>query len=85
MRYHDYLAPHYPAELLHIYLPALEIQGDKASDRSQYSQLAGLMKKLIKDIPVSKEQIIAVAQKLKIKYPRRPAMVDELNKLLKIY
>lgn len=83
IRYHSYLVHQYPSELLQIYLPALEIQGDNTSDRSQYANLVRLMEQLINDIPEGKEQIIAVAQKLKLKYPRRPAMVEELNRLLK--
>jgi len=83
MIYHSYLVHQYPSELLQIYLPALEIRGDNTGDRSQYANLVGLMKQLTNDIPEGKAQIIAVAQKLKLKYPRRPAMIDELNDLLK--
>ncbi|HAL81293.1 MAG TPA: hypothetical protein DCO83_02870 [Mucilaginibacter sp.] len=83
MRYHSYLAPHYPEEMLQLYLPALMLQGDKASDRSQYTSLVGTMKKIIKDIPQSKDSVIAIAKSLKDKYPRKPAMIDELNGILK--
>jgi hypothetical protein len=84
LQFHSYLVAHYPDELLELYLPALALQGDKASDRSQYANLVGTMKKIIKDIPFGKEQIIALAKNLKEKYPRRPAMIDELNGLLKL-
>lgn len=83
MKYHTYLVQPYPAELLQLYLPGLELQGDEASDRGQYAHLVGVMKKIIKDIPAGEEQIITIAKNLKAKYPRRPAMVDELNKLLR--
>lgn len=82
MKYHNYFVKPYPDELLQLYLPALELQGDEASDRSQYAKLADTMKKIIKDIPSGQEQIIAIAKGLKIKYARRPAMIEELNKLL---
>jgi len=39
------------------------------------------MQFIINDLPESKEKILAVAQKLKAKYPRRPAMIEELEKL----
>ena len=73
----------YPSELLEMYLPALKLAGDKASSRGEYSDLVSKMKKVLKDIPEGKEKIIAIAQNLKQKYPRRPAMIEELNKILK--
>lgn len=81
--YHQYLVHEYADQLLPIYLPGLEAKGDNASDRSQYAALVKLMEDLIKDMPVGKQQILEVAKKLKMKYPRRPAMVQELNRLLK--
>jgi hypothetical protein len=82
MVYQNHLIPVYSVELLKLYLPALEHQGAKASSRSDYAHLAKNMKKIIKDIPAGKEQLIAVARRLKTKYPRRPAMIDELNSVL---
>ncbi len=82
LRYHAYLVKKYPADLLEIYLPAFERQGDQASGRREYADLAGTMKKVIKDIPESKEKIRGIAQNLIAKYSRRPAMIDELNKIL---
>jgi hypothetical protein len=80
--YHQYLAPHYPMELLNLYLPAFEHYGQQASGRDQYADLVDKMKKVMKAIPAGKEQILALARELKAKYARRPAMVGELNKLL---
>jgi len=82
LRYHDYLFKQYPIELLEIYVPMLEGSGDKANSRSDYAALAGYMQRLMKDIPQGKEKITALAKSLKQKYPRRPAMIDELNKIL---
>ena len=83
LRYHEHLVKTYPLELLTVYLPLFEVSGDNANDRSKYADLVIKMKKIIKDIPDGKAKITAIAQNLKIKYARRPAMIDELNKILK--
>jgi hypothetical protein len=36
----------------------------------------------MKAMPFGKEQIIELAKKLKQKYPRRPAMIEELNAII---
>lgn len=81
LTYYPYLIKIYPNELLDTIIPILEKEGDKCDGRSQYKDLANKMKSVIKDYPKDKERILEVARKLKIKYPRRPAMVEELNKL----
>lgn len=83
LQYHQRLMKIYPSELSMLYFPLLESAGDKASSRSEYAQLVAKMKMIMKDIPASKSKIIAIAQALKTKYPRRPAMIDELNEILK--
>ena len=83
LQYHQHLVKIYPAELSLIYFLLLEISGDKASSRSEYAHLVTKMKMMIKDLPGSKSKIVAIAQSLKTKYPRRPAMIDEFNKILK--
>ncbi len=85
LQYHSYLVKEFPQELLAIYLPALEAYGMKADNRSQYADLVKKMQKIIKDIPAGKEKIVAVAQQLKDRFsvkPRRPAMIEELHKIL---
>lgn len=82
LQYHDHLVKEYPSELLAIYLPAFERKGDTAGNRGEYANLASKMKTVIKSIPEGKEKIIAVARNLNQKYPRRPAMVEELNKVI---
>jgi hypothetical protein len=81
LTYYPHLIKIYPNELLDIIMPVLEKEGDKCDGRSQYKDLANKMKSIIKDYPQEKERILEVARKLKIKYPRRPAMLEELNKL----
>lgn len=83
LRYHAYLAPRYPAELLQLYLPALAQYGEQANGRPAYADLVNKMKQVIRDIPAGKEPILTLARRLKEQFPRRPAMVEELNKLLK--
>jgi bisphosphoglycerate-dependent phosphoglycerate mutase len=82
MVYHEHLVFSYAHELLQLYIPALERQADKADNRSHYAQLAGNMKKIMRALAFGKEQIIELAKKMKQKYPRRPAMVEELNRVI---
>lgn len=82
LNFHTYLMPHYPEELLKIYLPAFEQYGQQANGRSAYADLASKMIKVMKDIPQGKEKIKDIAQSLKEQFPRRPAMVEELNRVL---
>lgn len=81
LTYYPHLLKAYPNELLDILIPVSEREGDKSEGRSQYKDLANKMKSIMKDYPQEKERILEIAQKLKIKYPRRPAMLEELNKL----
>jgi hypothetical protein len=81
LQYHCYLSPYYPAELIEIYLPALEAYADHINDRSGYAALVNKIEMIQTDIPIGKDQIIALVKKLRIKHARRPAMIDELSKL----
>jgi uncharacterized Zn finger protein len=86
LNFHSKLLVKYPKELIKIYIPNLEDYGLKVSDRNGYIDLVGKMQKIIKDIPDGKFEIILVAQTLKEKFsikPRRPAMIEELDKILK--
>lgn len=81
LQYHKYLSPCYPVELMEIYLPALEAYADNTSDRSGYAAMVSKIEMILADIPAGKDQIIALVKQLRIKYVRRPAMIDELSKL----
>ena len=81
LSYYPYLINTYPNELLDSIIPVFEKEGDRSDGRSQYKDLANKMKLVIKDYPKEKERILEVARKLKIKYPRRPAMIEELDEL----
>lgn len=81
LEYHKYLSKKWPGELVEIYLQAFERRADKCNSRSEYAELAGKMKMVINDIPVAKPKIILLVKNLKQKYPRRPAMIEELDKI----
>jgi hypothetical protein len=83
LQYHPHLIKCYPDELLDIYIPALEHLGERVNNRNQYGDMAAKMVKILKDIPNGKEKIQGVARNLIAKYPRRPAMREELNRILK--
>jgi len=84
LEYHEYLSKIYPLQLLTIYLPAFQRKADVVGNRSQYTDLAEKMKMVMKSIPEGKSEIIAVAEEMSLKYPRRPAMIEELNKVIKM-
>ena len=86
LNYHSNLMKIFPNELIQIYIPTLEAYGVKMNDRNGYKDLVNIMEKIIKEIPDSKQEILEVASKLKEKFslkPRRPAMIEELDKILK--
>ncbi len=80
---HPYLSKRYPKEMLALYLPVLENLGDKASNRNEYQRLAELMKKVKQDIEGSHEAVEGLAAGLIQKYPRRPAMAEEMRKVVR--
>lgn len=84
LQYHNYLLEIYPLQLLTIYLPAFERKGDVVGNRREYAALADKMQMVIQTIPEGKDEIIAVAEGINRKYPRRPAMVEELNTVIKM-
>lgn len=84
LQYHDHLLNIYPIQLLTLYLPAFERKGDIVGNRREYTDLAGKMMMVIETIPEGKDEVIAIAEELCRKYPRRPAMVQELNKVIEM-
>lgn len=80
---HPHLCKQYPATLLAMYLPVLEKMGDDASNRKAYEHLAAMMKKIKKDIAGSHAVIDDLVARVMQKYPRRPAMLEELKKITK--
>ncbi|WP_220248357.1 SWIM zinc finger family protein [Chitinophaga rhizophila] len=84
LQYHDHLLNIYPVQLLALYLPAFERKGDIVGNRREYADLASKMIMVIETIPVGKDEIIFVAEEICRKYPRRPAMIDELRRVINI-
>lgn len=85
LQYHTVLKSAYADELIVLYVPALEAYGHKTSSRAEYADLVNKMQNIIKDIPQGRERILDVARSLKNVYstkPRRPAMLEELGKLI---
>lgn len=78
---HPHLATLFPQQLLGFYLQVLSELGDRASQRSEYSHLADLMLKVKRDIENSAVAIDNLAAALILKFPRRPAMLDELRRV----
>jgi hypothetical protein len=83
LTYHSHLAKRFPKEMLELYLPAFKDFGDNANGRSQYADLSRKMIRVMTDIPIGTEEIQTIASKLIAKNPRRPAMIEEMNKVLK--
>jgi hypothetical protein len=79
--YHDHLLPHYPEELINLYLSALERAAEEAKSRPKYARLARNMVKLMEDLPQGKERFKALARDWMQRYAYRPAMQDELAKV----
>ncbi len=80
---HPHLSNRYPAEMLAFYLRILAQLGDNASNRKEYEHLAALMRKVKMDIEGSHSAINNLATNLIQKYPRRPAMVEEMLKMIR--
>jgi uncharacterized Zn finger protein len=79
LAYMKYLAKDYQTQVIDLLSPALVLAGDRADSRSGYAQIASNMKDIMKLMPASKGKILEAAQILRVKYPRRPAMLDELK------
>ena len=78
-RYAPELKKHYPAELLDFYLPRVERAMYGASNRGRYAELCGKLKTL-RSYRGGKERTIEVAEKWRAAYPRRRAMLEELER-----
>lgn len=79
LKHHNDLIVKYPSELLEIYLPAFEEHCHYADNRSAYRELASTMIKVMKTLPGSDVPIREMALQLIKKYPKRRAMIEELE------
>lgn len=84
LKYHACLADQYPLELLAIYLKAFERYGEASGGRGHFQALAAHMKTVMDTLPEGKQAIIALAKELSRKYPRRPALAEELKAIIQM-
>lgn len=80
--YHEYLYKVYPAELMKLYQPLLDKEAESANDRSAYRRFLEIVLSIYKDIPTGRQTLKAQMLQWKMVYRNRPAMMDELNKVL---
>ncbi|GAB4185307.1 MAG: hypothetical protein Fur004_03170 [Thermoflexibacter sp.] len=80
-RVHEHLVKRYPKEVLDMYMPTLRKKSEGLNGRREYQDFAQLLQKLKKDIPDGKQEIGNFIAELKVKYAKRPAMIEELNKI----
>lgn len=76
---HPYLAKTYPDEVKRIFTATIENGAAGSSNRSQYRQVCYKIRTFKK--ACGKRAADALIQKLKQQYARRPAFIDELNKV----
>src|SRR5690606_24671227 len=80
--YHEHLYKVYPAELMKLYQPLLDKEAESANDRSAYRRFLEIVLSIYKDIPTGRQTLKAQMLQWKMVYRNRPAMMDELNKVL---
>lgn len=81
MPYVNVLAKIYPQEMTSTLLVALENQAEYANSRPNYKSLVKDIKKILKHLPEANIPVRNLVQQWKRKYIRRPAMLQELEKL----
>ena len=77
--YERILKEKFPEQVRDIYIMYLHKEAGKSTDRKQYRHLMKYLKK-IKEYPGGKEKTGEIANEWKVKYRRRSAMMDELQK-----
>ncbi len=77
-----HLMSRYPQKMLDLYLAAFEQAAGRASNRTQYAQLVQDMLELRKEFRETESAINQLASSLRETYARRPAMVEELGRLV---
>ncbi|MDR1882213.1 MAG: SWIM zinc finger family protein [Prevotella sp.] len=83
LSFHVHLSKRYPEEMLSLFVRELKMEGSKVSHRNEYAALAGNMLSLMKDMPAWTNEIKDTARKLIALNSKRPAMKEELNRVLK--
>ena len=81
-QYDDVLGELYPVQILEKYRQQLNQMAEMSSDRKKYRELAGWLKRLQK-FDGGDQVVLEILDDWKIRYKRRPAMMQELNALKK--
>jgi len=79
VNYAGTLHPFDPDTVLKIYTRYIEVHAQQADQRSKYKNVAGLLKKFA--AVCGNEAARKLREELLIRYPRRPAMQDELKRV----
>ncbi|NLN84111.1 MAG: hypothetical protein GX138_07140 [Firmicutes bacterium] len=79
-QYENILKDLYPQELLHKYENTVNSLVVKSSKRGHYRELVSILRRMLK-YPGGREKVSEIVEEWKIKYKRRPAMLDELSRL----
>ncbi|SFF60615.1 hypothetical protein [Thermoflexibacter ruber] len=80
-RVHEHLVKRYPKEVLDMYMPIPRKKSIDLNGRREYQDFTRLLQRLKKDIPDGKQEIDNLVTELKVKYAKRPAMIEELNNI----
>ena len=81
LRYGVHLHKAYPVEMIALYKPIIIQQAKIANKRSDYRKIVGSLKNLLK-IKGGRNTVEKLVQNFQAVYIRRPAMMDELKKVL---
>lgn len=80
-QYGFHLHKKFPEEMLTLYKPMIIHQANQAGSRSHYKQVANKLKDLLK-IKGGRDLVIELLEIFQAQYVRRPAMIDELSRVL---
>ncbi|WP_309119874.1 SWIM zinc finger family protein [Paenibacillus sp.] len=74
------LQPHFPDEVKSLFLTYIELRADRSKDRRDYADVSRIIR-LLQQVG-GREEAYRITGELLAKYPRRPAMREELEKLV---
>ncbi len=83
LKYSPYLIKDFAQGLIPLFKDAIERMAEYASDRSRYQDIASYILKMA-EIPGGKEPAMSLVNHLMEKFNKRPAMKDELKKILNL-
>ncbi len=81
LEYGDYLSDNYPSEVYTLFRTVITAQAAEATDRNKYGRVCANLKKFYEAGGTA--EVINLIEDLRSQYKRRPAMIDELDKLEK--